>query len=389
MEAGELDFAQYDAQSDDRIELLVSGTILAAGTVRNPIAVVANYLFDSVVADAFAMRDGRLHECLVSVHTADVDLHSMLSAVSADGTALPSQRKLDLSKLEVRFDCDRAIESSSLDQYASVPSLRELLLHYQRTLEGDSAFLVHSGGLRMLDSLLRLRAAVRPADDEDDSAQPSVPLLLLTADKGYSRPSEFECLDGPFCRGIELEFHGSVSSMVNFHAIELFFTMRGGDAFNSPSHSTDLKTSMFAANLDPVVRAMLASTYLHGLSELSPVTLFRLLKLLNLTPSRAFCHRWWLGADSSATCPSANASLADVLAVLKLSGYDGDVVHMLSSAIIRALPTASAADLSLLHLVLPRAAQLLYPMEQTFTRDALHEIGRIFYYLGDSEAART
>ena len=75
--------------------------------------------------------------------------------------------------------------------------------------------------------------------------------------------------------------------------------------------------------------------------------------------------------------------------MLKLSGYDGDVVHMLSSAIIRALPTASAADLSLLHLVLPRVAQLLYPMEQTFTRDALHEIGRIFYYLGDSEAART
>jgi hypothetical protein len=41
---------------------------------------------------------------------------------------------------------------------------------------------------------------------------------------------------------------------------------------------------------------MLASTYMHGLSELSPVTLFRLLKLLNLTPSRAFCHRWWIGA---------------------------------------------------------------------------------------------
>jgi hypothetical protein len=60
IEEGILDFAGFDATGGEEIRLERSGTVLGAGTLVNPLVnplvVIANYVFDGVPQDAFAIR---------------------------------------------------------------------------------------------------------------------------------------------------------------------------------------------------------------------------------------------------------------------------------------------------------------------------------------------
>src|SRR5262249_25288034 len=66
-EAGVLDFALFDPVEDRELCLRLSGAVLAPGAVANPVAAVANYLFDCLPNDSFAVRAGRLHERLLTI----------------------------------------------------------------------------------------------------------------------------------------------------------------------------------------------------------------------------------------------------------------------------------------------------------------------------------
>lgn len=64
---GVLDAAIFDAVADSSITLWRSGTVLRRGGCGNPVAVVANYLFDTLCHDSFQVKDGELCEGLVQV----------------------------------------------------------------------------------------------------------------------------------------------------------------------------------------------------------------------------------------------------------------------------------------------------------------------------------
>jgi hypothetical protein len=72
-EAGMADFAVFNAEADTTLALRRSGVVLGAapgaGAVRpaNPVALIANYLFDSLVIDTFEHRAGALFEGRVTV----------------------------------------------------------------------------------------------------------------------------------------------------------------------------------------------------------------------------------------------------------------------------------------------------------------------------------
>jgi hypothetical protein len=65
--AGRLDFARFDAERDQSFTLLESGVTLDRASLRNPMAVVANYFFDTLRHDVFLIDQGKLSECLVQV----------------------------------------------------------------------------------------------------------------------------------------------------------------------------------------------------------------------------------------------------------------------------------------------------------------------------------
>jgi hypothetical protein len=71
IEAGLLDFARFDAAEPDEIRLERSGVVLSPQTLRNPLVVIANYVFDGIPQDAFAARGGQLFELLATLTVPD------------------------------------------------------------------------------------------------------------------------------------------------------------------------------------------------------------------------------------------------------------------------------------------------------------------------------
>ena len=65
-----IDFARFDAEADAGLALRRRGVTL--DRLANPLVVIANYLFDSVPVDAFAVGDGTIEECLLAVEGDDV-----------------------------------------------------------------------------------------------------------------------------------------------------------------------------------------------------------------------------------------------------------------------------------------------------------------------------
>jgi tetratricopeptide (TPR) repeat protein len=199
IEAGVLDFACYDATADAPIRLERSGEVLSAGTLRNPLVVLANYVFDGLPQDAFAARGGRLHELLPTLtlpeEEADLDEPTIL-------------QRLDLAWEE------RPLPDAALAGYYGDPELDAVLGEYAGSL-ADTAILFPCAALRCLRHLAGL------ADGR---------LLLLSGDKGYCREELLEGRAEP-----ELSLHGSFSLMVNYHAFGRWFARRQGE-FLSTSH---------------------------------------------------------------------------------------------------------------------------------------------------------
>ena len=67
IESGQLDIAIFDAVNDTSITLHHSKVTIAPGTVKNPLCVVANYLFDTLCHDIFQVEQMKLKEGLISV----------------------------------------------------------------------------------------------------------------------------------------------------------------------------------------------------------------------------------------------------------------------------------------------------------------------------------
>jgi tetratricopeptide (TPR) repeat protein len=194
---GLLDFARFDLERDEELTLCGSGLRLAPGSVRNPLTVIANYVFDSVPQDAFCMREGQLFEKLITVTS--------------------GQREPSLDNPEILSRADIAFSESPAPagDYYPVPEWNRILQRLCERLP-QTDFLFPVAALACVRNLLHL------AGDR---------LLLLAADKGLTQ-------DEALLRGHgepHLVFHGSFSMMVDFRILGELFRLRGGEALH-PSH---------------------------------------------------------------------------------------------------------------------------------------------------------
>lgn len=180
-DSGLLDMALFDVSRSGELALQVSGDRFAAGEMRGPLVVIANYLFDSVPQELYYVKDGIAHECLVSLAT-DEDPQGL------DAAEL-------LERLRLHYD------------YLPCPEQHGLPALYAQTLN-DAHVLVPAQGL---DCLKRLQT-IAPKG-----------VLLLSADKGEHR---LEQIGQTFAPG--LVRHGSFSLSVNYHAFKVFCEQAGG-----------------------------------------------------------------------------------------------------------------------------------------------------------------
>jgi tetratricopeptide (TPR) repeat protein len=196
VEEGSLDFARFDAGRGEELRLFNSGETLSNETLRNPLVVVSNYLFDSLPQDAFAVAGGQLFEALVTVTTGRKES-------DPEDPEILSRAELSYTNAPVEAD------------YYEDPAWNRILEDYARRLPSAS-FLFPVAALECVEYFRRLSGGR---------------MLMLSGDRGYNG-------DEAILRGEgspALALHGSFSMMVDYQLIGEFCRGLGGRVIH-PSH---------------------------------------------------------------------------------------------------------------------------------------------------------
>lgn len=189
VEAGKLDFARFDLVNDTELSLEHAAKKLVGGALKNPVIVIANYIWDSLPADLFYVEDGQLFEVQ---------------------TALVSERaEPDLSDPELITRINMVYDRSPITSDFYHDSEMQTLLETYRQQLPDSMLLFPHIALQCIRGLQQLS---------------NQRLMLLTADKGHHRIEELLSVDE-----VPIAIHDNgFSTLFNFHAIVKYFEQKGG-----------------------------------------------------------------------------------------------------------------------------------------------------------------
>lgn len=214
-----IDFARFDVARDATLRLRRRGVELTR--LANPLVVLANYLFDSVPADAFAVADGAISECLVAVEGDDVD--TMELTYTRRPIAADHYGDADLDALLERY------RTSLSDTVVTIPRAAIDCLGRLRALSGDR-------------------------------------LLLLSADKAHSTEEALDLREEP-----DVSRHGGCFSlMVNFHALGLYARRNGGSAYDGGDRHETIDVAAYVFGDPPGGYAETALAYDDAIERFSP-----------------------------------------------------------------------------------------------------------------------
>jgi hypothetical protein len=320
---GLLDFAIFDATTDTELRLLGAGTTIGAGALGNPVVVIANYVFDSLPQDAFAIRDGALLETVV--------------ALRSDRPALDPEDP----------DPFRGVVTDTSERPAPSPVYPEPEL--ERILRGYAGA---PGAAALLFPVAALRCLRRLSDLSGGR------LLLLTADKGE--------VDARLARAVGksgISVHGSVSMPVDYHAVAEHFRHRGGRALTTSFRHTSLAVSAYVEGGHPTAHDETRIAFDRAVERAGPDDLFTL----------------WRGIDPDTLPPEA------LLALLRLAQWDLDVLLTCLPRDRTRLRDAPASTRAELARAAHRAWEGYYHVGEP--RDAAFELGLLLITLGDVEAS--
>lgn len=330
LEEGLLDIARFDAERDEQLVLRRGGTVLAPGSLGNPLALVANYFFDSISQDAFTVtEDGGLLECLVSV------------------TAPQPEPRLDapdlLDRVTVSFE-DHPVQGAAYDD----PELDRIVEHYREHLS-EATVQIPSTALRCIRRLQRF------SGDR---------LLLLSGDKGQASQEELQ----ERWPGIGLTRHsGAFSLMVNFDAIGQYFRNRDGHVLRPVHRHIDLHVGAFLLGQPPDGHGETELAYEEAIERSGPDDYSTLLK----------CFENALGS----------MTLEELLATLRWSGWDSGIMM---NAFPMLMAQVESASLPLQNEVCWAIQQV---WEKSYVLDGEDELafhlGMLLYAMGRSADAVT
>lgn len=305
-----LDMARFDLERDGAFHLLRSGEVLRPGALRNPLVVLANYIFDSTRQDAFVVRDGRLFEVLVTLRSA------------APAAPDPEDPAL-LAGLEVGHE-ERPVQGG----YYGEAGWDAILEGYLQLPQACLLFPVSA--FACVERLAQLAAGR---------------LLLLAGDKGFTKKESLIGLRPP-----GLSFHGSFSFWVNFHALATMVQARGGVALCQEHTARSLAVCAFLLGEHATGYAETRLAFAEVIGRNGPDDFFTLKKILD-------------GGDGGGAPRGRAADMLapdQVLAVLRLFAFDPDLFTRLAPALLAA-PPAPALRGDLLQ-ALDRVAEAWYPI---------------------------
>ncbi|KAH0482540.1 MAG: hypothetical protein KVP17_003684 [Porospora cf. gigantea B] len=241
--AGWLDFACLDCNlpgcsgpSDVAVDLRISGQTLRPGT---PCVVIANYVFDSLNTDAFQINpEGSVRQCTVKVFSSqeesDPEDCSVLSRMSLKFgwrcLDFPPMEETETSfympyggAQELLYPPSAAVGPNVLKRsvpskppviddlptvpipdHLQTPSVQYILNYYRNLAVKQQSWLSFTVPVGAIRFVMTMKAFSQSN------------FLLLVGDKGYPDAEEFTVRKDP-----HIAVHGSLSFMVNLHAIRL------------------------------------------------------------------------------------------------------------------------------------------------------------------------
>lgn len=277
--SGILEFAVFQAGQEYRQE------------ARGPLVVIANYVFDSLPQDAFAIENGEIHEILVTTSAAaNVETpHLKDLRFSYQNAALAPQRYDDLW-------------NGILEQY--------------RTRLSAATVLFPASALQTLQQL----------GDSGDGR-----MLVLAADRGIAHEDDLALSP----RAPSLDFHAGgrcFSQLVNFDALGKYFLGKGGEALVPSKHFTSLNLCAFIQRNPGDDFPATRKAYEQAISAFGPDDLFAIMSWLN-----AYLEE---------------ISLPQVLALLRLTRWDTVALTRLFPVIARHARNATTERIDLRDAVL-------------------------------------
>lgn len=322
-EEGFLDVARFDAERDDELTLRRSGATLSAGAVRNPVVLIANYVFDSIPQDAFAVEQGQLYESLIT-----------LSSNREAGEPVTFE---SLSDSEISYT-SHPVGQTFYDD----PDFDRILHDCQRRLP-ETAFLFPIASLRCVRNFQRLSGGR---------------LLLLSGDKGYSRDEAL--LEGQGAPVIAVHAKGCFSMMVDYQIIGEYFLSQGGLALN-PTHSHEsISVSAFLLGDPPGGYAETRLAYAAEVEEFGPDDMFTLLS----------------GVEQYLDA----LSLEQLVALLRLSGWDYRIFWNCLPALQAHAPSLSEEQKNTLSEAVRNVWDAYFPIGEE--QDLAFRAGTLLYEIG-------
>jgi len=237
MSEGSLDLACFDLERDVRFELLNSGETLSTTTLRNPLIVISNYVFDSTPQDAFLAAEEKLCEILVSLRT--------------------PEKESDTDDPEILSRIEISARENPIDEvYYDDPQWNRILLDYKQRFS-DTAFLFPTAALHCLKNLHRLSRGR---------------MLLLSGDRGFNHDDALQTVS----RIPAFALHGSFSMMVDYQIIGEYCALLGGQVLHPSRGTRNLNVSAFMFGDLPGGFSETRQAYVEAIEKFGPDDFFTL-----------------------------------------------------------------------------------------------------------------
>ncbi len=304
-EKGLLDFALFDIENEGPIQLLHAKTEISTKTLKNPLVVIANYVFNSVKMDVFEMKDKQLYQGLVTATSSQPDA------------------RLDDINLIKLLELSYTLAPCSTDYYTQ-PAWNKILKNYTRQLN-NTAVLFPTTGLQCLDRLHKLTKGH---------------FLLLTGDKGLVHASALKNRKKP-----HLVKHGSFSMPVNYHAMKVHMRNLGGLVLHTDVY-THLNIMAFVIGAAPNDFFQTRKAYQEVIYDFGPDDFFTTKKDLQQ-------HLHQLNNQQ-------------LLRLLKLSRWDANVIKISYPVLRHTLASASETIQEAFTTGLEKVWSTYYPMQEKF-----------------------
>ena len=317
IEQGLLDFARFDAENDHSITLSQSGEVLSADSLKNPLIVIANYVLDTIPQDLFLIENGKIFESEVTLTSPQTE---------------PDLKDPELLKrLQVSYT-NQSITSDYYDE----PELNQILKNYQQTLT-DTYLLFPHIALRCLNRLGQISSGR---------------FLLLSGDKGYNREEDLLFRGEP-----SIAMHGSFSLMVNYHAVGQYIQHQGGHFLTTPHRHNSLNICAALLGKHPQDYPETRLAFSQAIVQNNPDDFFTLKKVIQE-------H-------------SDNLSLEEILAYLRLSGWDAAIFLDSFPVIMNLLENISSPLQEELFQTVQHIWDTYYPIGEQ--RDLAFYLGMLLY----------